>query len=192
MAKPPRRPHGRPKKIVQENTTARVGVPREAKLALLVAIPFGIATALILSWSSLFPVAPEQLVEVVWRHQCKCANGWMAGLRAEGFVVQDFELDDIRSYRQQWHVPNTITGCHPASYLGYFLDGHLTAATLHRLAREHPDAVGIQQVDTVQPDAEGKPQIVGSQLLLVDGNGATKPWPEIAKAAAPPEPSPPE
>lgn len=192
MAKPPRRPHGRPKKIGRENAPAPVGVPREAKIAFLVAIPFGLATALILSWSSLFPVAPERLVEVVWRHQCKCANGWMAGLRAEGFVVQDFELDDIRSYRQQWHVPNAITGCHPASYLGYFLDGHLTAATLHRLAREHPDAAGIQQLDTVEPDAQGKPQVVGSQLLLVDLSGATKPWAEMPTGSGQAEPSPPK
>lgn len=192
MSKPSRKRRARPSPPVPDTQTARLGLPRELTIALLVAIPFGIAAALILSWSSLFPVPPEQLVEVVWRHQCRCANDWMESLRAEGFTVRDFELDDLRSNRQQWHVPNSITGCHPASYLGYFLDGHLTAATLRRLARERPKAAGIQKLDSVQPDANGKPQIVSSQLLLIDASGAATVWPEPSSQADQSELAPPK
>ena len=176
MSKPSRRQRTRPTKPVGEVATPGVCLPREVKIALLVAIPFGIAAALILSWSSLFPVAPEQLVEVVWKHECTCASNWMKGMRAEGFVVRDFELDDLSSNRRQWHVPHSIDGCHPASFMGYFLDGHISAETLRRVARERPKATGIQKLDEVKPDAQGSPQIVSSQLMLIDEKGAATPW----------------
>lgn len=152
-------------------------MPKEVKLALLAGLPFGAAAALILNWSSLFPVPPEKLVEVVWKHECSCAAGWMQRLRAEGFVVRDFELDDLSRSRQQWRVPASVTGCHPASYLGYFVDGHITAAALRRLARERPKAIDLQQVDTVSTDSDGQPKVIGSQLMLVDADGQTRPWP---------------
>lgn len=158
--------------------------PKELKIALLVAIPFGIAAALILSWSSLFPVPAEKLVEVVWRHECSCANNWMQTLRAEGFVVRDFELDDLSASRKQWHVPDSIHGCHPAYYMGYFLDGHFTAETLHRLARERPKAAGIQKLDNVNPDAKATPQILSSQLMLIDDEGVATVWAEPPRAPA--------
>lgn len=158
--------------------------PKELKIALLVAIPFGITAALILSWSSLFPVPAEKLVEVVWKHECSCASNWMKALRAEGFVVRDFELDDLSISRKQWHVPDSIHGCHPAYYMGYFLDGHFTAETLHRLARELPKAAGIQQVDDVNPDAKATPRILSSQLMLIDDYGAATLWAEPLAAPA--------
>ncbi len=167
----------KPKRALSQVSSSSKTWPRELKIALLVPIPFGIAAALTLSWPSLFPTAPERLVEVVWKHECGCANNWMKSLRAEGFVVHDFELDDTRSQRERWHVPDSIRGCHPASYLGYFLDGHISAGTLHRLAREHPQAIGVQQVDITKPDADGVPKVVSSQVLLISSSGATIPWP---------------
>jgi hypothetical protein len=167
----------KPKRAPSQVSSSAKTWPRELKIALLAAIPFGIAAALTLSWPSLFPTAPERLVEVVWKHECRCANNWMKSLRAEGFVVRDFELDDTRSQRERWHVPNSIRGCHPASYLGYFLDGHISASTLRRLAREHPQAIGVQQVDTTMPGADGVPKVASSQLLLISSGGSTTPWP---------------
>lgn len=160
-------------------------LPREAKIALRVALPFGALAALLLSWDHLFAVPPDQLVEVAWKHECTCAHGWMKSLRAAGYTVRDHELDDTSAMRRQWRVPDAIRGCHPASYLGYFLDGHISAETLQRLARERPQAIGIQQVDTTKPDEGGIPQVVGSQLLLIRSGGVATPWHDGRKADAP-------
>lgn len=152
------------------------GFPKELKRGFWIALPVGVAAALVVLWPSVFPVAPEQLVEVAWKHECTCAHGWIESLRATGFTVHDYELDDTSTVRRQWRVPDSIRGCHPASYLGYFLDGHISAETLRRLARERPQAIGLQKLDTVKPDAEGRPVIVNSQLVLIDANGTAKAW----------------
>ena len=149
---------------------------KELKTTFWIALPVGAAAVLIVLWPKLFPVPPEQLVEVAWKHECSCATGWINSLRTEHFTVRDYELDDTSTLRAQWQVPDSIRGCHPATYLGYFLDGHISANTLHRLARERPQAIGVKQVDTTEPGADGLPIVIGSQLLLIGGNGAATPW----------------
>ena len=160
-----------------------LGLPvRQLKIAALVTLLFGLLTAVILSWHQLFPVAPDKLVEVVWTHQCSCAQGWMSTLREQGFVVRDFEMDNLSTARKQWHVPDAAHGCHPATFMGYALEGHVPAEALRRLARERPKAVALEKRDTVQPDAGGKPQIVSSRLVLIDSAGAVTDWLEQAAA----------
>ncbi len=154
------------------------GLPlRQLKITALVAVSFGAFAAILMSWDRLFPTPPEKLVEIVWRHQCQCVHGWKHTLENEGFVVRDFELDDLSAARRQWHVPDTAQGCHPATYMGYFLDGHFSAEVLRRLAHEHPPGIGIQQVDTVKTNSNGQSEIVSSQTLLVSGDGSSKVWP---------------
>ena len=151
-------------------------LPKELKLALLIAIPFGILAALIVNGPKLSPVSPERLVEVVWRHQCSCARSWMGNLRAEGFVVRDFELDDLKPFRDRWNVPDSARGCHPARYMGYFIDGHATAEDLRKLAQEGPVGIGL-----VIKEAALAPDSVGQRrkrtLVLIDKAGSQKPWP---------------
>lgn len=161
------------------------GLPKELKAALWIALPAGAVAALIVLWPSLFPVAPQQLVEVAWTHRCTCVHGWIRSLKAEGYTVRDFELDDTSALRQRWQMPNSIGGCHPASYLGYFLDGHVSADTLRRVARERPKAIGLQQVDTIKADEDGVPKVVSSKLLLISGSGTVTPWPPEKVSDAP-------
>lgn len=156
------------------------GFPKELKTAFWIALPVAAAAVLVVLWPILFPIAPEQLVEVAWKHECNCAHRWIRSLRAEGFTVRDYELDDTRTLRHQWRVPDVIRGCHPAFYMGYFLDGHLSADTLRRLVREHPQAIGVQQVDTTKPGEDGIPKVVSSQLLLIGSSGVATPWPADA------------
>lgn len=153
------------------------GLPvRQLKLVGVAALLFGIATALVMSWERMFPVPPEQLVEVAWTHQCHCASGWMNSLRADGFVVRDHEMEDLSAKRRQWKVPDAAHGCHPASYVGYFLDGHVPPDALRRLAREHPAAAGLIQVHAADTTAdEGAPQEV-LRFELIDRDGTRRPW----------------
>lgn len=173
MAKPSKR--HRKSKPEPSSVPAR-GLPREAKIAMLAALPFGVFVALLMSWEQMFPVPPEQLVEVAWKHECACAHNWMKSLRAEQFTVRDYELEDTSTQRRKWQVPDSIRGCHPASYLGYFLDGHIRADTLRRLARERPQAIGLQQVDTTKPREDGVVEVTSSQLLLIRHDGTATPW----------------
>lgn len=151
--------------------------PKELKIALLAAIPFGITAALIANWSSLFPVPPEKFVEVVWRHQCSCVKNWMKTLRAEGFVVRDFELENIDTFRGRWKIPDSIRGCHPARYMGYFIDGHATAENLRRLAQEHPTGIGLLVKEKALEPASLFGQSTKQNLVLIDKAGAQTPWP---------------
>lgn len=146
------------------------GLPlRQLKLVGVAALLFGTVTAVVMSWDRLFPVAPEQLVEVAWTHECRCARGWIESLRAEGFVVRDHEMDNLSATRRQWQVPDSIHGCHPATYLGYVLDGHVPPDTLRRLAQERPVAVALIQKRSADP------QDLRFELLARDG--ARTAWP---------------
>lgn len=149
---------------------------RQLKLVGVVALLFGIVTAVVVSWELMFPVPPEHLVEVAWTHECRCAHDWIKSLREQKFVVRDHEIDDLSATRRQWQVPDAARGCHPARYLGYVLDGHVTAKTLRRLARERPPAFGIVQIEA--------PAVVGNspaaseqpQFELIDRDGTRRPW----------------
>lgn len=143
----------------------------QIKLVGMAAILFGLVTAVVMSWERMFPVPPERLVQVAWTHECRCAYGWMKSLREEGFVVRDHEMGDLNTTRRQWKVPDTIHGCHPATYMGYVLDGHVPADTLRRLAREHPPAAGLIQVDAAGSDPSAE-----LHFELIDRDGTRRPW----------------
>jgi hypothetical protein len=160
------------------------GFPKELKTTFWITLPLGALAVLIVLWPKIFPIAPEQLVEVAWTHRCRCAHNWIKSLQADGYTVLDYEVDDTSAVRQRWRVPDSIRGCHPASYLGYFLEGHISADTLHRLAREHPRAIGVQQVDTTKPGEHGNSKVASSQLLLISSSGAATPWPPENKGGA--------
>lgn len=154
------------------------GLPvRQLKLVGVAALLFGIVTAVVMSWELMFPVPPEQLVEVAWTHQCRCARGWMNSLRAEGFVVRDYELEDLSARRRQWRVPDAVHGCHPATYMGYVLDGHVPPDTLRRLAREHPAAAGLIQVEAADITADDGTPTELLRFELIDRDGMRRAWP---------------
>jgi hypothetical protein len=140
------------------------------------ALSFGAVTAAVMNWEQWFPTPPEKLVEVVWTHECRCAPGWIRTLRREGFTVRDFEMDDLRGTRRQWHVPAALPGCHPARYLGYVLDGHVSAEALRRLMRERPSTFGVVQIEA--PGMAGATPAVPRepQFELIDRDGTRHPW----------------
>ncbi len=170
----PRSVSAKPKLSTKPEAASRV--PKELKIALGIALPFGALAAVILNWQTLFPVAPEKLVEVAWTHQCNCAAGWMEALRAEGFTVRDVEIDDLALVRRNWRVPSTARGCHPARYMGYFIDGHVNAENLRRLARERPVGLGLQIKD-IRLDAAHVGEGATQDMVLLDERGTPRPWP---------------
>lgn len=153
------------------------GLPvRQLKFVGVAALLFGGVTALILSWERIFPVPPERLVQVAWTHECPCAYGWMKSLREDGFVVRDHEMGDLGATRRQWKVPNAMRGCHPATYLGYILDGDVPPSVLRRLAQEHPAAAGLVQVDATGISGDDRGSVDSLQFELIDRDGTRRPW----------------
>jgi len=150
---------------------------RELKIALAMAIPFGIAAAVVLNWQRLFPVPSEKLVEVVWTHECRCVHGWMQSLRDAGFVVRDFEQDDLSGWRRQWRIPSHIRGCHPARFMGYFIEGHVSPEQLRLLAKERPVALGVKRENPPEPQADAQTQTpTPARIFLVDAQQQEQVW----------------
>jgi len=155
---------------------ASTGVRKELRRILWVALPIGAVSVLVVLWPTLFPVPPQQLVEVVWTHECECVHGWIKSLRNQSLTVRDFEMDDLRTQRQRMGFPSNIQNCHPATYLGYFLDGHVSGSVLHRLARERPRVAGVRQLDAGVTQPADRPAVSGGQVMLVDENGNATAW----------------
>lgn len=131
--------------------------------------------ALAVNWQLLFPVPAEKLVEVVWTHECACVHAWMAALRAQGYVVRDFEMESLRATRRRWQIPGSARGCHPARYMGYYLDGHMSGTTLRRLAKEHPAGLGLEERRV--GEAHGEPKGAENATVLTTKDGTAIPWP---------------
>lgn len=141
------------------------------------ALVAGVVVVAVVLWDRLFPVPPESLVEVAWTHECPCAADWIETLRASGFTVRDFEIDDLSTSRQRWRLPEDSRGCHPATYLGYFIDGDVPPDKLRRLARERPRATGL--VQQAAPDdhssQDRRPREI-APILLVGIDSSRRPW----------------
>lgn len=115
----------------------------ELKLVLWGAAAFALGAIGTILWPVAFPDDPEKTVKVYWTHDCECAALWMADLRAAGFEVRDFELESLTGQRARLGVPKSLHGCHTAQMLSYFVEGHVSAQALQRIANERPLALGF-------------------------------------------------
>ena len=105
---------------------------------------------------------------------CGCCGKWVDHLRANGFepVVQD--VPSTAEYRKKFGVPEMLSSCHTAVVDGYAVEGHISAADIHRLLKEKPKAKGI----AVPGMPIGSPGMEGSRrdaytVYLFDGAGKT-------------------
>jgi len=66
-------------------------------------------------------------------------------MRGAGFQVEAIDVSDERltEVAQQAGVPEQLRACHTAQVGGYVVEGHVPAATVIRLLREHPAVAGI-------------------------------------------------
>lgn len=119
---------------------------REIRRVAFGAAAFAIGAVITLLWPVIYPHRPERVVTIYWTHGCDCADQWIASLKAARYDVHDFEQDNLNSRRRQLRVPHILHGCHLASYLGYFIEGHVPPEALERLARERPAADGLAYI----------------------------------------------
>ena len=117
----------------------------------------GVFVALLLV-GSLGAAPPEMTVYKT--KTCGCCGKWVEHMRANGFNVTVKEVPVTAPYRKQFGVPEQLASCHTAVVGGYAIEGHVPAAEVMRLVKEHPKAKGIAVpgMPTGSPGMEGSPR----------------------------------
>jgi len=151
-----------------------IGAQLRRKLRWVVSIAVGSAALALalMTYDRVAQPAPDRRIAIYFTHGCSCVFGWARSLRDAGYAVDLFEPESLALTRKQLQVPPHLRGCHLAEYLGYFLDGHIPAESLPRLATEHPSALGLapREITEVAPDPQ-------DGVLLVRAQGPDEPWP---------------
>ena len=79
---------------------------------------------------------------VVWRDPaCGCCKGWVAHLRAAGFIVDDKVVPSLSAIRRELGTPDDLLSCHAGLVQGLALEGHVPAPAIRRLLAERPAGV---------------------------------------------------
>lgn len=74
---------------------------------------------------------------------CGCCEQWAAYMRANGFVVETKNVDNLGEVKDALGVPPRVRACHTAVVEGYVVEGHVPAEQVKRLLSERPDVAGI-------------------------------------------------
>ena len=121
---------------------------------------------------SLAAAADKPEIAVYKGRFCGCCSEWVEHLKASGFDARVYEVSDTTPYREKNGVPEALASCHTAVIAGYAIEGHVPAADIMRLLREHPKARGI----AVPAMPMGSPGMRGPrkdpyETLLFDASG---------------------
>lgn len=81
----------------------------------------------------------------------------------------------LRDIRNQLGTPKELKGCHVATYLTYFVEGHVAPIALRKLAVERPAARGIATAPIVNSERAENPLLYEKSVLLFDSEGNSHP-----------------
>ncbi|MDR0737262.1 MAG: DUF411 domain-containing protein [Zoogloeaceae bacterium] len=105
---------------------------------------------------------------------CGCCGAWAKHLQNAGFSrPQSHAATDMSTARRALGMPEKYASCHTAKVGRYLLEGHVPAADIKRLLREHPDAIGlaVPGMPMGSPGMEGgKAETYDTLLILKDGS----------------------
>lgn len=101
------------------------------------------ASGLVLATPALATSKPK--MQVLKDPDCGCCGAWIAIMQREGFEVgvQNASWDALSHYKETNGIPEEMVSCHTGLVDGYFIEGHVPPADIHRLLSERPDAVGL-------------------------------------------------
>lgn len=80
---------------------------------------------------------------------CTCVLDWVHHLKEDGLSVAMYKRPLLSPLRTKLKVPDHFTACHTASVSRYFVEGHVQADTIKRLANEKPDIQGVALPETL-------------------------------------------
>jgi len=115
------------------------------------------------------------VVEVYKSAQCGCCKAWAEHLRKNGFTVILHDVNDVPSARKKLGMPDKYGSCHTAKAGQYLVEGHVPAADIKRLLKEHPKAIGLA-VPSMPPGSPGmeSEDPVPYDTLLIGKDGKAK------------------
>ena len=118
--------------------------------------------------------APVTEIVVYKSPSCGCCTKWVEYLRKQGFTVVAHDTSGMSAVKAELGVPDAMASCHTAMVGGYVIEGHVPAADIERLLKEHPKVVGL----SVPGMVTGSPGMEGGtpehyKVLTFDAKGAT-------------------
>lgn len=116
---------------------------------------------------------PLPVVEIYKSAECGCCKAWAEHLQKNGFTVILHDVDDVPAIRKKLGMPNQFGSCHTAKAGQYLVEGHVPAADIKRLLKEHPKAIGlaVPSMPPGSPGMEGERSIPYDTLLVAtDGD----------------------
>lgn len=103
--------------------------------------------ALLTGAASLAMVTPLRAAPMSMRvmkdPNCGCCGAWIDHIKANGFIADIVNSDDMAAVKAKLGVPDDLASCHTAEIDGYVLEGHVPAAAVKRLLAERPAALGL-------------------------------------------------
>jgi hypothetical protein len=87
--------------------------------------------------------SPTTTIAVVKDPGCTCCTKWAAHLEDAGYKVTVTESAEIDALKDSKGIPKAARSCHTAMVGGYVIEGHVPAADIKRLLKDHPDIVGL-------------------------------------------------
>jgi hypothetical protein len=132
--------------------------------------------ALALAGRSLAADKAGPLIVVHKSESCGCCKLWVAHLEKGGFRTEVHDVDNLNAIKTRVGIPAAMGSCHTGEVAGYFIEGHVPAADIHRLLREKPEAKGL----TVPGMPAGSPgmeipsgKVQAYDVFLVANDGTT-------------------
>lgn len=135
------------------------------------------ATLLIGSFAHASWAAPETpVIDVYKSPTCGCCNNWIDHLKANGFGVRSYDIDNVAQHKARLGVPPGYGSCHTAEVDGYVIEGHVPAREIKRLLKEKPRARGlvVPAMPVGSPGMEADGRKDPYKVFLVNRNGSTQ------------------
>ncbi len=161
--------------IVSPSTS---GIPALSRRAWLGAVGSACAVLALPRPASAAAPAPTPLT-VFKDPLCGCCQEWVAHMALAGFRPAVQDVADLDAIKQRYGVPAALRACHTALVGDYVIEGHVPAADVRRLLREHPSVAGRPARGLAVPGMPaGSPGMEGVRserytVLAFDAGGAT-------------------
>jgi hypothetical protein len=93
------------------------------------------------------PASGEMLqkdaVTVYRSKTCGCCGKWVEHLKAAGFAVTAYVVDNVEDAPGRARVPKGLRSCHVAKVRNYFIEGHVPADVIKDLLKKQPELEGL-------------------------------------------------
>jgi len=94
----------------------------------------------------------------VWKSpSCGCCGKWIDYLKARGYKITVYDMDDVTPVKRQHRMPEAMWSCHTAVIDGYLVEGHVPEEDIARMVKEKPQIAGlaVPGMVTGSPGMEG-------------------------------------